>query len=102
MAWQMSRISAATVNITIWMMGVTPIGSVVPSAAAIVGRMSGNKPNIDDRQHAEQEDVGGVPSRLRVASARRGRPCLDAWRACRRRAGPGTQDRLRGPCPCAS
>ena len=41
-----SRISAATVNITIWMIGVTPIGSVVPSAAAMCGRRSGNKPKM--------------------------------------------------------
>jgi hypothetical protein len=42
---QMRMISAATVSITIWMIGVTPIGSVVPSAAAMCGRRSGNKPN---------------------------------------------------------
>ena len=44
--FEISRISAATVNITIWMIGVTPIGSVVPgSAPGTVGRMPSNRPN---------------------------------------------------------
>ena len=53
---------------TIWMIGVTPIGSACRPRPGIVRAEVGEQAEDHDGQHAEQEDEGGVAALLGVVS----------------------------------
>ena len=68
---QNSRMSVATVNITIWMIGVTPMGLFVTCLGDLVdgGDLRaevGEQTEDHDREHAGEEDEGGSCALLRV------------------------------------
>ena len=52
-----SRISAAAASMTIWMSGVTDIGSTPPPSAATVGRMPSNEAEDADRERRRARKI---------------------------------------------